>query len=481
MFIASRKSLIVVAALGIALRLFHYLRNPSVWHDEAALLVNVLNLDFAQMLGPLMWHEASPPGFLWLERAVCLTFGDGTYALRFLPMLASCISVVLFTSTARRLLSPVAAFWAALLFATSDRLLWHACEAKPYAFDVLFATIVLWGMCMTREWPLARRLVAITIVAPFMIVLSFPACFLGGAVLIAVAPAVVRDGLWRTRLLYALSTAAIVGTFAIMYFGPILAQRTGPMEECWTGHFPNWSEPWTVPVWSVVAVFEVARYAIQPIGGALLVLAVAGAVAFWRRRERAWLVLLGGPFALALFAALIKGYPCGGSRLEIFLAPGLAILVAAGAEPLADWLRAKHRRGPLIVFGAMIVPVLFSAWFVVNPWPRADTARAARYILAHKQPNDGLAANHWEYAYYFHRERPDVSWLDRGIPSDAPRVWVAFTSCESDSHRQYAEHLSSLGRIVSRREFTFTTVFLLDRSPSAGPSVAQSMPPHSLP
>src|SRR5205823_9918077 len=106
MSIGSRRSLIVVAAVGIALRLFHFLRDPSVWHDEAALIVNVLHLDFAHLLGPLMWHEASPPLFLWLERAVTLVLGDSTYALRLIPVLASCVSVVLFSAAARRLVPP---------------------------------------------------------------------------------------------------------------------------------------------------------------------------------------------------------------------------------------------------------------------------------------------------------------------------------------------------------------------------------------
>ena len=29
-------------AFGLGLRLFHYLRDPSVWHDEAFLILNVL-------------------------------------------------------------------------------------------------------------------------------------------------------------------------------------------------------------------------------------------------------------------------------------------------------------------------------------------------------------------------------------------------------------------------------------------------------
>src|SRR5262249_6298078 len=132
MAIGSRKSLIVVAAVGVALRLFHYLRDPSVWHDEAALIVNGRHLDFSPLLGPLMGHEASPPLFLWLERAMILALGDSTFALRLIPALASCLSVVLFVAAARRRLPPAAAFSAALLFAASDRLLWHACEAKPY-------------------------------------------------------------------------------------------------------------------------------------------------------------------------------------------------------------------------------------------------------------------------------------------------------------------------------------------------------------
>src|SRR5262245_40973053 len=105
---------------GCGLRLFHYLRNPSVWHDEAALIVNVLEKSFLDLLGPLRWNEAGPPLFLWAERAVTLMLGDTTYALRLIPMLASCAALILFAATARRMLSGGTAFWAVLLFAFSD-------------------------------------------------------------------------------------------------------------------------------------------------------------------------------------------------------------------------------------------------------------------------------------------------------------------------------------------------------------------------
>ena len=40
-------------------------------------LLNVLGKDFGELLGPLYWHEAAPPLFLWLERALFLAAGDG--------------------------------------------------------------------------------------------------------------------------------------------------------------------------------------------------------------------------------------------------------------------------------------------------------------------------------------------------------------------------------------------------------------------
>ena len=60
----------------MGLRSYHYLRGPAVWHDEAALIVNVLEKDYAGLLGPLRFHEAAPPLFLWLEKAVSNTLGE---------------------------------------------------------------------------------------------------------------------------------------------------------------------------------------------------------------------------------------------------------------------------------------------------------------------------------------------------------------------------------------------------------------------
>ena len=68
-WLSTRVGLWVPAAVfvGLALRVYHYLRCPAVWHDEAALIVNVLGLSFGEMFGPLLHAEAAPPLFLMAE------------------------------------------------------------------------------------------------------------------------------------------------------------------------------------------------------------------------------------------------------------------------------------------------------------------------------------------------------------------------------------------------------------------------------
>src|SRR2546430_8915098 len=116
--------ILALVLLGLALRAYHYLRVPSVWHDEAALVMNVLTRDFAELLGPLRWHEAAPPLFLWIERAAFLALGDGVLALRLLPFLASCAALLLFVPVTRSLLPAAAVPWAVFLFACSEQLAW---------------------------------------------------------------------------------------------------------------------------------------------------------------------------------------------------------------------------------------------------------------------------------------------------------------------------------------------------------------------
>src|SRR5689334_12552637 len=198
--------------LGVVLRVIPWARNPPLWQDEAALVLNVIRLDFTGYFGPLLHHQAAPPLFLAMERIARLTLGDSEAALRLPVLLLGCVSLVLFAVLARRVLEPIPAAVAVGLFAVSDRLVWHATEVKPYAVDALVAVLVAWGYVRSRHWSLTAQCALWAIALPILVWFSYPTCFVAGGLLLALLPDARRAG-WSARLAYLIAAAAAAGSF----------------------------------------------------------------------------------------------------------------------------------------------------------------------------------------------------------------------------------------------------------------------------
>lgn len=433
--------------LGLALRAYHYGRNPSVWHDEAALILNVISKSFAGLLGPLYFAEAGPPLFLWLERALRLMLGDGVFALRLLPFAASCMALLMVAATARRLLLPAAAPIAILLFACSRSLLWHASEAKPYAVDVALAAllpVIMLGPI--RNWSLERRLIFFALIAPVVVWLSFPGCFLMGGVVLSLLPEVwqcPRSSAWLALLFL---TASLGGAFLILLLGPIHAQHCAEMERCWLHAFAPWDRPWHLPLWTAVSALGLPRYCLDPAGDLLLAPAVLGFVSLWRRGYASLVILLTSPILLAFVAACLRAYPFDASRVIAFATPALAFGAGEGSVVLLGWfhrclavaVQSLARWGLRLALAMLIVLLLLplgrAVNDVINPWPRADVASVAQFVMRERREEDLVVGNHWEHAYYF-RSLHDafVYWDGRPVP-DVPRFWLVVTA-GSDAER----------------------------------------------
>jgi hypothetical protein len=451
--------LALALALGLGLRCYHYLSNPAVWHDEAALLVNVLGKGFADLLGPLFYSEAAPPLFLWLQRAVALGLGDGTFALRLLPFLASGAAFLAAVTLARRLLSPWGVVWFALLFGCSDRLLWHACEAKPYAVDVLVAVGLLATFVFRRaddEGALLRRLTLYAALSPLLVFLSFPACFLLGGAALALLPAVLRARSRRVWGAYVLFGVLLCGSFVLLVAGPVHAQKNEHMLNCWLDNFPDWGRPWRLPLVSVVRLTELFRYASEPAGNVLSVFAVAGAVGMWRAGHGRVLAFLLLPLGLTALAWLAHQYPFGAARVDVFAAPAALLLIAAGLPPTFRWLggrawpaavprdstraeltqarsASEGNASPRSRFGLVstlvacsiaalvLFPVLQAVYRVAVPWKRLDSAAPAAFVLRQRQPSEPVLGMLWEHTYYFRGLGPMYRALQLH-PTDPPSL-----------------------------------------------------------
>jgi hypothetical protein len=112
----------------------------------------------------------------------------------------------------------------------------------------------------------------------------------------------------------------------------------------------------------------------------------------------------------------------------------------------------------------LLAPVLRAGYQTVVPWQRADCASAAAHVVAHRQPDEAVTANHWEYLYYFRHLGPRFTPIETWQPPTAGRAWVVVTGArEVDRAPCLSLFAAPVWQTLERREFDRATVLLVER------------------
>ena len=458
-----RFALAAVIVTGLTWRLVRYLSGFPIWGDEAMLLLNILDRDYAGLTQHLAYAQVAPLLFLWLEKTALLLFGASEWSMHLFPALAGLAALVIFWRMARTLFAPIAAGLAVGILAVSYYPVRHACEVKPYAFDLFYAVLFAWFTlehlrhrspnpapygARLAEVP-SRWLIALVLATPFAVFSSYPSVFVGGAVSLVLLPTM-RSATWTQRGLFGLYNIALIGSFFIHY--AIIGhqqidaeedQRTREfLREYWKDAFPP-DAGWRWPIW-LVQVFTGNMLA-YPFGAArggstlTFLLVLLGSVALWRNQKRALLALCWLPFALTLVAAILGKYPFGGSaRITQHLAPFICILMAHGFTDLLDrvrtpsWRTRLHLAFCLLLLGCGVVGIARDLWQPFKTEHDRNVRRLARefarqvaadepVVMCHRQEKEVLA----EIAWYFRTEMPTLRWLpDVPTTRDAKSCWL---------------------------------------------------------
>jgi hypothetical protein len=281
-----------------------------------------------------------------------------------------------------------------------------------------------------------------------------------GGLLLALLPDAIRAN-WGGRLVYVVAGVAMVAAFAVLALGPAHAQRDSALSGYWVAQLADWNRPLRVPVWAAAAMLEVDRYALFPLGQLLLPLALVGAARMARTDGRLLTVLLA-PAGLTLLAALLGRYPFGGGRVNVFLAPGYILLVAAGLPPAWVWLRRRARPALVLVVGLLAVPLGQTLYRTAVPWPRPDVRAPVAFVLATAPPADAISGDHWETLYYA-RHQPDRYFPLAEIARRNPRrVWV-ITGTDPGVPDGVLAQVPTAWRRVEAHPFPGTIAMLLER------------------
>ena len=426
----------VFLLLGAALRLIQYLGRPSFWIDELALARNIAAFPpAALMTGPLAFQQSAPPGFLALEKLMAAIFGAGELSLRFVPLLASLASLILFERLLRACrLTPPAIVGGCALFALVPGLTFYGTELKQYSTDMLFSLLL--AVLALRDLEAKRFpgmvLIAAATAAPWF---SNQAIFVVAALAVAILASVPSQEV--RRRLAAVSSAAVLAASAA---GAVFAARSALPPETrayfrrfWFDGFPPHPVSAAASgIWAVGALAGFVRNFLEvPYPAVWLILAAAGAWAL-RANPRA-LALLIGPAALALAAAFAGLYPFA-HRALAFFAPGFLAAVAASATVL-DRSRIPAKRAA--AFGLALAPVVLAAGALGARHPVVDmepTRRVVEELAKRRKPSEPV------YVYYGARQ----AFAFYGARSGLTAGPVVFGGCHRSSPSDYLPELDPL-------------------------------------
>ncbi len=423
-------ALVSVLLIGFLVRIRQYALGASLWVDEAALALNIIDRSFSGLMRPLDYLQGAPAGFLWLTKLAITVGNEGEFWLRLVPLLAGLLTLIMFPLVARHYLGRNATLLALLLLAMSERLIYYSAELKQYSVDVLMTVCGLALFLTMRNKPLTIGRTAVAIIGGSLLLwLSHPAVFILGMVGLYGLISAWRAGDRRRLMLVLIIGLSWLASNATQLFLTLdsLTQNEGLLS-FWAGGFgPSITTGVTWLSWYWGKLNALPGYGLGIAATGLSVLAIFSGIVTYYRKDRELLFSLVTPIGLVLLASWMKRYPFE-DRMILFTAPITAILVAQGIEDLTRALRPRSR---LLAFALpailLIHPALETLNLLQHPQYKEELRPVISQIRENWQEGDHIYLYYSSYLpFEYYRERFGFSENDFTFGSRSRNDWLVY-------------------------------------------------------
>jgi hypothetical protein len=284
-----------------------------------------------------------------------------------------------------------------------------AVRAKQYTLDQLVTVGVLLAMVELFRSVTPRRLCWSALALLGGVALSFASVFLSSAVVLTACVSAWSSE--HARAAEKRGVALVGGAFFLallaFYFIELRHGTRVSMLDFWAAYFPpltDWSGMWTFLSQQLFAFLHRAL----PAGFApLLLLLPVGLVWLWRSGHRRSLTAIALFYGSVLVASMLRTYPVGTGRTDVFSFAVTTLLVCLGVAFLVR--RVTHR----LVRRAVYVGIL--AAFAVSKlaargaiyYPQTPDRPVVAWVQARLAPEDGLVLSPYGvYAFGFYTDSP---------------------------------------------------------------------------
>ncbi|MFY9181472.1 MAG: glycosyltransferase family 39 protein [Kiritimatiellia bacterium] len=469
-------------AAGVLLRLAQWLNNRSLWFDEAMLARNIIARNPFELLAPLDYAQAAPVLFLCLVKAATVLFGSGELALRFVPLCASIVGLVVFLLLAKQFLEsryvPIALF----LITTSPILIYYSQELKQYSVDVAVTLSLTYSFfrLLKSDPPRKTHLIGLCVLGSVATFLSHPSVFILASIattLIVMKCCKQLNISFGRLFLIMLPWVVGQGVNYILFLRPISANKA---------LLAHWQDGFLPLPFNVVAVktwyYTASRFLSFsgfPVHWHVYVwLLVAIALGYAIRRKSARLLMIAMCIVYALAASVLGKYPFW-DRLILFAIPLLILYAVLG-------LQVVSREGPALVRSilALILVAPYLVWLpsTLIPIQHEEVKPLVAYLDLNRQSDDHVYVYYgaWPAVQYYYRnkQRDEAFWhcgrssrddrsvylADMDTMRQWHRVWFLFAHGHLDEEDFFVSHMD--GSLVEKHVEHGASLYLYDFSQS---------------
>ncbi|MBB2148410.1 glycosyltransferase family 39 protein [Pedobacter gandavensis] len=407
--------LVIFLIIGIAIRLYHYLYNRSLWMDEVYLSSSFLRMDGLEILTkPLYYQQKAPIGFLLFVKYTVQLFGNKEMALRLIPLISGISSLFLFIPVANYFLRKPAAVLAIGILCLSPALVYHSVEIKQYSTELLATLCSFYLYIKYRSSNQFKDLLFWGLSGALILWFSYSAIFILGGIAISLSSSYLLTKKWDRFAWSILPFGLWLISFLANYFLFTHKHAESEWIALWFRSYGNFM-PFPPKSLSDLQWFAVNLYRMMdyPLGllwnfnqiensGALsilvklpfipLFLLIYGSYAFFKERTGlAW--ILFSPILLTLLASGLELYPLT-ERFWVFISPIFILLIAKGFECGSSRIKSKKLR--LLFLLLVIMPALVqSAIFLWKPdqfyvHKKSEQREALQFLDLHYKKGDAV-------------------------------------------------------------------------------------------
>jgi len=424
-FLFQKNAVYIISGLfilyGIILRFRQFLFNRSLWFDEAALALNLINRSYTELTKPLDYNQGAPLGFLFVEKLMISLFGPSEFALRLFPLICSITSLLIFFFLVKHILHSYFIPLSLLFISISPNLIYYSSEVKQYSTDV-FIILVLAFLAIgiiTKGFSFTR-LLSFGLLGIISIWFSHPALFLlAGAGLYFLLFSLINIK-WEQ-----IPWILTLGLFWLLSFGLVYSISLSSLGEnenlvnFWRNYFAPFPPTSVSDIrWYINALNQVFTEVLKiPFPKITLLLSIIGVIALMISNQKIlWIIL--SPLPFLILASAIEKYPIYG-RFILFYLPMILIFIVKGFEFISGKFSLRASILVMLIIGILLYPQIPNSINIfLNPITKEEIKPIIEYVCSKKQPGDVVYVYYGShYAFEFYNKRYHINNYVIGVSS----------------------------------------------------------------